>query len=286
MDYSDQSKLLTCPRSYEHSRIEKLAPATERSNLSFGHAWHAILHQYATRPREMMNVSTLLQEMRWEDRADDYRTAEKLMLGFERWLQRGYGYRYMMAETSYANPLLDGMEPQEGIIDALIRCAETEGGKLELWLVDYKTTSRLQADWGEFYRNSNQFRYYYMQAKQHYPELAGVIVDLYHATKGTKSGKTQEEREGNRFHQLFIRYEDFQLQEAIRDFGLAVVTKQVYLDAGYFPKNTAACHQYGSTCPFLELCDAPSEGHRELFRKHYAANTFDVRTAGGASRSI
>lgn len=281
MQYSQMSKLLTCPRSYQHAELDKLLPLTSRTAATFGHAWHSLLYKYAKDPAWFKDldagVDGVLDLLQWVDPLDDYRNREKLKRGLRAYLERyaDTPYQFLDAEISYKHLIVPGLEPQEGRVDALVLWDANHGMGREHWLVDYKTTSMLRSDWVEFYRNSNQFRYYLLAMAGRYPDLAGVVVDVYHATKGVQKGKTPEERDGNRFYRLAIRYEDFQLQEAKHDYGVAIVTKQVYLDAGYFPKNTSACIQYGSACPFLELCDSASEESRDRIKSTYAENTFD-----------
>ncbi len=283
MDYSGMSRLLTCARSYQYGVEERLMLPREKPSINFGHAWHAIQHKYAVDQNffgidEEAGVRRLLASRGWQDHEGDYRTGEKLALGFRRWLERysGAAWKVIEAETSYRHLLVKGFEPQEGRVDAIVEWNSNQGRGVEKWIVDFKTTSMLRGDWVEVYRNSNQFRFYYMAMLGKYPDLAGVVVDLYHATKGVQKGKTAEEREGNRFYRLPVRFEEFQLEEATRDYGVAIVAKQVYTDAGYFPKNTSACVQYGVACPFLELCDAPSEEARQRLRATYVENPFDV----------
>lgn len=279
MDYSSLSKLLSCPRLYEHSDIEKLAPSEERASARFGHAWHGILYQYGKDPVSVNAdwIKGYLERTGWKDEVGDYRTAAKLVRGFQRYLER-YAetpFSYVQQEKSFKMDITPGIEPWEGRKDAVVIWDSGEGRGPEMWVVDYKTTSRLQGNWIELYRNSNQFKGYFMDAKKEWPELAGVVVDVYHATKGAKSGKTFNDIEGNHFYRLPIRYEQFQLDEAKRDFAVGVTSARMYRELGYYPKNTSACNQFGTTCPFIELCEASSEEVRTRLRATYGVNTFD-----------
>jgi hypothetical protein len=275
MDYSSQSKLLSCPRQYELSELQRLAPAEERRSRHFGDAWHRIMYQYGKGTLE--SVDAVLSRMGWEDPLDgDYRTAAKLNRGFQRYIERYIDsrFKYIQLEQSFKMHV-GAEEPWEGRKDAVVLWDSGEGKGQELWVVDYKTTSRMQANWVEFYRNSNQFKGYFLSAREEWPELAGVVVDVYHATKGAKSGKSFEELEGNRFYRLPIRYEGFTLNEAKVDFITGLYTAKMYREMGHYPKNTSACTQFGTMCPFLELCDAKSEEARERLKTTYGVNTFD-----------
>lgn len=286
MDYSYYSKLLSCPRSYQYSVIERLAPANERDSIKFGSAWHAILYEHALDPVELSGAETfvdwVLEKLKWEDPLVDYRTGAKLRRGFRRYLEHHQGspFKYVQQEASFRMHI--GLEePWEGRKDAVVTWNSEEGKGTELWVVDYKTTSRLNIDWVDFYRNSNQFKGYYMSAKKEWPELAGVVVDVYHATKGAKNGKSFEEIEGNRFYRLPIRYDEYTLAEAERDFAVGITTSKMYKELGYYPKNTSACQQFGTTCPFLELCGASSDEDRNRLRATFVENTFDPHAPVG-----
>lgn len=276
MDYSSLSKLLTCPRQFYHSEIERLAPTSERINRRFGDAWHLILYKHGEEGMlDEVDIHRILDTIQWEDVPGDYRNRAKLIRGYRRYVERyEKSFVYVQREQGFKMEL--GLyTPWEGKTDAVVIWDSNEGKGKELWVVDYKTTSVLRADWVEFYRNSNQFKGYYLNAKNEWPELAGVVVDVYHATKGAKSGKTFEELEGNRFYRLPIRYEEFTLLEAQRDFAVGTTAALMYKEVDYYPKNTSACHQFGVPCAFLELCDAQTPDSRERLKKTYGVNTFD-----------
>ena len=287
MDYSSLSKVLSCARQYEHSEIDRLAPSGARASAKFGDAWHQILYRFGAGgvPEELSTeefAEHVLIGMDWADSLD-YRNAAKLKRGFRRYVEHyaTQPFRYIGRETSFKRAVRGVSEPWEGRIDAIVEWDAGQGKGKELWVVDYKTTSRLQSDWVEFYRNSNQFKGYFLSAQADWPELAGVVVDVYHATKGAKSGKSFEELEGNRFYRLPIRYEEFTLREAEADFVTGVTTAAMYRELGYYPKNTSNCYQYGSACPFLELCDAHSDESRARLKQTFEPNTFDPHAPMG-----
>lgn len=282
MDYSTLSTVLSCAREHYHSDIEKLAPLSERQAVSFGHAWHAIMYYHAklsTIGQVMVeeDIDKVLSTLKWTDEPGDYRTAAKLKKGYKSYLERykNTPFQYDKAESSFKFAVKGIKEPWEGRRDLIAKWDAGEGRGEELWVVDYKTTSRMVSNWVEVYRNSNQFKGYFLSAQKEGLTPAGVIVDVYHATKGVQKGKTDEDKEGNHFYRMVIRYEDFQLAEAEADFAVGATQAAMYKELGYYPKNTSACQRFGSTCAFLELCDAKSEESREKLKKGYGVNTFD-----------
>lgn len=286
MDYSGQSDLLTCPRKYEHHWLDRLTDPSPSIALQFGGAWHKILETYGLiKMGEMSDdgvfqpddlVNGVLKSEGWED-PTDYRTAEKLRQGFRGWVEHWMDQplQYVVTEQSYRAELIPDMEPQTGIIDAIAWVMVDPSRGKELFVVDYKTTSRLESDWVTLYRNSNQFKYYYLAMKARYPELAGVLVDVYHATKGVQRTKDP----GNKFYRIVIRYEGDTLQEAVWDYGHTVEQRNG-LAAGehpFFPKNTSACHAYNHTCAFIDLCDAKSEDERNRLKSGFAPNLHAIK---------
>lgn len=249
MDYTSMTDLLSCARKYELGRKKRIQTHEDKQALRFGSLWHET--QFLESPEKAA------QKLLWEDPADDYRTLDKVARGYYAWCQRYINRKrkYLLKEMKFEDRKTPVFEPSVGICDAIVEMDVNQGKGEEQWLVDYKTASRLDSDWVTFYRLSNQFKLYYVSLLHLYPLLAGVVVDLFHATKGTKSGKTEADRDGNRFYELIIRYEQEELDEAIKDYNTACEVREFYEAKGYYPKNTGACHAYGTSCPFVEYCE-------------------------------
>lgn len=203
---------------------------------------------------------------------DDYRTLAKADQGFKAWVARWahQPYTYVATEVRFENGVVPGSdEPLHGVKDARVMCDAGHGLGQEKWLVDYKTASRLNYSWVPEYTVSNQFKWYYIEARALEPDLAGVVVDLYHCTKGYTSergqkGKSRDEIEGNQFHRLFLRYNEFDLEEAARDYEVAVKAGRFYAEQGHYPKNAPfACHAFNRACQFLDLCSINDPAIRE-----------------------
>lgn len=272
MDYSSMSTLLTCPKKYYYSQVEKLAPAQEATALGFGKAWHKIMEYHNDR---RPNPLTALDDIGWVDPYDDYRTREKLTRGYLAWAEqyRDTPWDVVVQEVPVQHNF--GGFPYEGRVDVVVNTDSHHGNGVELWLGDYKTASRLELDWIVYYRVSNQFKLYYAAMKEKYPNLAGMFVDVYHATKGVQKGKTEEERRGNRFYREFFRYDDGQIEEAVNDFIGASEVAAVHKGSGNWPKNTNSCHHFNRPCPFLDMCDTADPKLREMLKAQYVPNMFN-----------
>ena len=273
MDYSGMTTLLLCPRLYKYQYVDKLAPAEEAPALNFGTAWHKIM-EYHNKGHE--NPLEALNDLGYIDPAGDYRTREKLIKAYEMW-------RTQYAETPWevllAEQGVQGVD-FEGRVDGVVRTRAFGEMELSLWLVDYKTTSRLETDWITTYHVSDQFKLYLRALRQQYPELRGVLVDVYHATKGNKSASSEGERIGNRFYRQYLLYEEVELQEANQDLRMALAVKDLYEQHGYWPKNTKACHHFNRACPFLDVCDAADPEIKARLLSGFKPNTFDPLAEG------
>lgn len=274
MRYSEMSALLTCARKFQYEHEDGLIAPGERPALAFGSLWHKV-HELAAGSPDLPSdqvVEQAAQAVGWNDPAKDFRTLDKARRAYPQWLRKyaGVPWRVLHTEVLHDTVLDPEVEPHGGRLDAVVETRESPGDPLRRWLVDYKTTSRLSSDWIAQYRISNQFRLYYLARALAEPseQLAGVVVDLFNCTKGAvKTGKTDEERDGNHFYRLFIRYTPEQLAEVYQDYIAAVRLRDSYRQAGYFPKNTAQCWN----CPFVDLCDTTDLELREHLKEGYRA---------------
>lgn len=278
MDYSQMSTLLSCARKYEHLYIDRVGDETGAAATNFGTLWHRIMELHSRGYEDP--VTQALDDLKWTDDPTDYRTADKARLAYQRWREKYIEYPWLIhASEEPFSVMLPGImdEPYEGRMDTIVEADAGEGMGLELWVGDYKTTSSLLSDWVSLYRISNQFKLYYVVAKMCHPhkKIAGVVVDVLHVLKGTKSGKTDPEREGIRLYRVFFRYDEAQCREALNDFDLAVKVKKFYQEQNYFPRNTKTCRDFNKACPFLDVCDTADPDLRRRILAVLPPNTFN-----------
>lgn len=274
MDYSSMSDLLTCARKYQLSKLEGLKAPSDGGPpaLNYGSLWHMIqetaFRNPGSTPQEIVQIAA--GNIRWQDPVKDYRTLEKAQRGYELWLQRYAGVPWTVTEVElkYNVLLVPDLEPHSGRPDGIVLADALDDGNLERWIVDYKTTGKVSMNWETQYRISNQFKMYYASRALTDPEpIAGVCVDIYCATSGNKQKKDIYELEGHRFFRFFIRMdgESGDLDEMYQDYASAVTLKNVYQQAGYFPKNTSACWN----CPFTDICETRDPELREALKEAY-----------------
>lgn len=282
MDYSEMSTLLSCARKHQLQYTVGVAEDKTSSALDFGAAWHKIMEEhgkqcitFGANIYDGELVERVLHEMKWMDPTDDFRTGDKLKLGYEHWYeQQGNRYQYKTVEGGFSHDVGE-TEPWTGRKDADILYDPNHGRGIEEFVVDYKTTSRLDADWIDQYTISTQFKGYYLHGKSVHPDLAGVIVDVFHVTKGNKSGKTDGEKLGVRFYNLVLRFDPIDLLEARADFSAALALKARYRETGYAPKNTSACRMFNRTCGFIEVCNTSDPEVRRTLIENLPPHTFN-----------
>lgn len=277
MDHSAMSTLLTCARKYEYLYRYRKAEEQVSNALRGGTFWHKILEQHAD--HGFCDVDELAQKLQWQDPPDDYRTLAKYRRAYAIWRETvAPQYRFLDAEFSFTRPVDGTDEPAEGRIDGLVEWDANQGTGVERWILDAKTTGRLESNWVQTYRLSDQFQLYIYEARQRGLGVAGTVVDVFHCTKGNKSGKTDGEREGIRFYQLPIRYDQRRIDEVLQTFRAADALVKGFTAAGYFPPNRSACKMYNRTCGFADLCDTSDPTLRADLLKALPDNTFSPHT--------
>lgn len=265
--------LLTCPQKYNLFQNEGLGAEHEAISTQFGTAWHKAHH--------LIRLGASIQEA-YEEATKDFdnplnsaKTKEKILLGLQHYKQR-YG--------GFLKPVSDGASEQEfllkipgisipikGTKDIIAWWDANEGRGTEKWIVDHKTTSMLKSQWVQQYGVSNQFKCYYCAGKQEDPEIAGVLVDLFHVTKGVttdrgKKGKSQAEVDGVHLYRLALRYSDYSINEWKKTVRAALAALEVYEQVGYPLNAPTACGAYGTVCPFIDICACQHEDMRATIK--------------------
>lgn len=263
MDYSSMSDLLSCPRKYELRQIKGLGGGDTMATR-WGTFWHKVQELWGSGEYkdDYLCVEAAAEAVKWTDVHGDFHTLVRMKSAFNEWLEKyknqplnvKFGERPFVIDLDTSPPL-----QFEGVIDAIADCSLPEVGQVRA-VVDYKTTGRLALDWRGLYRNSNQFRFYYLAARYLGVRTDGVLVDIYHCTKGNKKQKTT----GNEFYREFYQFTGSELFEAKEDFLKAGAAAEIYKMLGHYPKNTSACQSYGTTCAFLDVCLASGQLREDM----------------------
>lgn len=272
---SDLDLLLTCPRKYQLIKLEGLKPDEDSLAQSWGHAWHLAQHLWRLGMPYAEALQVAVKDFR-DPSSDSPKTKEKLLLGLRHY-NRVYGgplqpVSHRTSEQEFLIRLPGISVPVKGTMDIIAMWDSNEGRGKEKWIVDHKTTARLDGDWVRRYSVSNQFKCYFCAGREEHPDLAGVLVDVLHVTKGLKSergqkGKTQAEVDGIHLYRLPVRFTDFILEEWKHTVAAAILQLDLYKKLNYYPMNApTACGAYGSNCPMLDICACQQPDLRETIK--------------------
>ncbi len=268
---SGLDKLMRCPRDYQHTYQDGLKTEGSPSpSLQWGGTWHELLHLMRLGNSREVAYEAAIQN--WVEYPKDHRGNPERLLNCLRHYENQWGGLLTPITPAHSEQkFIIAMELQpelityiKGIIDIYSDLDANEGEGKQSWLVDHKTTSRLEAVWAQVYRVSNQFKCYFSAGLEEKPELAGVVCDLVHVTKPCttprgRKGKTEAHADGFQFYRLYIHYNDFQRAEWMMNVAVALKAAQVYEDEDFWPMNApTACKAFGSICPFLDICDTDS----------------------------
>src|SRR6267142_2351064 len=266
--------LLTCPQKYNLRENEGLGAESEATATRFGTAWHRAHH--LIRMGSSIEQAFELATKDFVDTPNSPKNKEKILLGLRHYAQRYGGFLKPVGPDASEQEFLlriPGIPiPIKGTKEIIAWWDANEGRGTEKWIVDHKTTAMLKGQWVQQYGVSNQFKCYYCAGKQEDSDIAGVLVDLFHVTKGVttprgKAGKSPAEIDGVHLYRLALRFTDFTIDEWKKTVATALKALQVYEKDGHYPLNApTACGAYGSMCPFLDVCACQNEKMREVIK--------------------
>lgn len=133
------------------------------------------------------------------------------------------------------------------------------------WVVDRKTTkSTLTQEYFDRYTPDNQVSLYTLAGGLAFDEpIAGLIID---------AGQTAVNF--TRFQRQPISRTPAQLQEWHHDLSYWLSLAESFAEAGYYPQNDRACHNYGG-CQFRGVCAASPEVREKLLQAQFTKRLWD-----------
>lgn len=127
----------------------------------------------------------------------------------------------------------------------------------EVWVRDFKTTSRMGRTYSDNFDPNNQFTgYVWGASKLSGRQVKGVIVEVCYNTK-TK---------GPEFHQFLSTRTPEQVEEWVEETMYEIEVARQYEDDSMFPKRTTACNDYGG-CNYRDACKKSHWHTRERWLK-------------------
>lgn len=214
IDNTAMSAYMACPREYKFSMVEHRRQKGKSAALTFGSAWHKVLemHYRGLEPTDALEQG--LASWEGHDSPEDYRTPERIVMDFRKYLKQYPEDRDRPMTVGY---------PHDPIVEIAAHAESDEvihpyAGKLDrpyidgeyLYIEDHKTTSRLDKNYFLQFDNSNQMRGYTWLGKQLFPsyKVVGVRINLIHVTK------TKIE-----FHRQIITFTKDQIKEWAENYN-------------------------------------------------------------------
>jgi len=242
MHFTEYATLEACPRKYQYIYELGLKPP-ERPAIEEGIAFHAMMEKIG-------QCQMRGEHLDWESFTE---VNPVLKEAAQLWLAERTDWRWLFTELSLKTQIFKTL--LEGRVDAIV---ERPDG---LWVVDYKTVSRLDASWAHVADVHLQFQIYLELANsvQNSPEILealdnrpikGLLMEVFHRRNGS-------------FYELEILTSDLKRNEMLCDIQSSIEARERYQEQGYWPKRTTSCNMFGG-CEFLSLCGAKTLLDRTL----------------------
>lgn len=266
LTHSIASTFLNCQRKYYYRYVLNLRRKNRPAYYSVGSAFHAGL-EYQDPEAAVAYLQQDEVANQWE--ADDLRIKISTVRGMVAGALEAWDYEFedFYPEQEYELPIRN---PETGYPSRTF----VDAGKMDgvvrlddgLWLIEYKTASRISSAYFERLYLDAQITRYYRAAQIIYGQpLNGVIyrVAKKPAIRQRKNESLREfcERLEADFRERpdFYFYEEklYRSDSDLADFewdlwSVATEIRRSERDE-YFPKNTSRCAEYGG-CPFIPIC--------------------------------
>lgn len=81
-----------------------------------------------------------------------------------------------------------------------------------------------------------------------------------------------------KLHRGLVSITEGRREETLRDLGYWIARAEADAVAGYYPKNTSACHAHGRSCQFRRVCaEEPGETRERMLENYYRVEKWNPR---------
>lgn len=285
-DNSMLSKAQRCPRKYFYQYVLDRAHKGQNYPIQFGihyHAFRELLERFYLQTvkngeHRLADVKNQLFQLAWnksiegfddppvEDRKSYLHTErlkESCEEAFQIWLDEKATGRVevLFPEQPFELELPNG-ELYIGRMDQIILYND------DVWVRDFKTTSRMGRTYKQNFDPNNQMTGYVWAAqKLSGRDVEGVFIETLYNTK-TK---------GPQFHNFLSTRTQTQIEEWIEETMYEIEQARQFEEDGMWPKRTVACNDYGG-CNFRDACSMSHWRSRERWLlKRTIESTWDPR---------
>lgn len=267
-----------CPRRALYEYYLDRAVTAKNWPIQFGTAYHRFreildevyLQNVVRGDAELSDIADQAFDLAWEaalrveggfeDPPDENRKSylhearlrQTCEMAFKRWQEEKATDRVevLQAEQAFELELPNG-EMYTGRMDQII---EWNG---DIWVRDFKTTSRMGRTYADNFEPNNQMTGYVWAAQELSGQsVDGVWIEVVYNTK----------RNGPEFHDFLTTRGPQAIREWKEETQYEIEQARQHESDGIFPKRTTACNDYGG-CPFREACNMGSWRARENWLK-------------------
>lgn len=273
LDNTAMSAYNRCPRLYDYSMRQHMrSKGSPSPALAFGKLWHTMLEwHYKSNGDSQVVIDKALKAGIDHDHPDDYRTVERAVLEYGKYVKHfgmpseeqytTFGYPdspLIEIATSVANDAL--LYPYTVKIDRFI---ERDG---EIYVEDYKTTSRWESNFFKKFKLDNQMRgYAFAGGLIAGRPIAGVRVNVLVCRKND----SQFERE-------VITYTPEQLDEWLENYNTTVSSIQrAYLDGFRANFTDGACSGKYGLCQYFGACTIRKGLRQQVLERDFEYNPWN-----------
>lgn len=281
----DNSMLETykqCPRLYWLRYVLNVAPVEKSYPITFGVAYHkyreVIERAFLTNPDGDVTVMHQLALKKAFDVFGDTDAADPPLDHKHSFLTRArlldtieQGFEYWLSEKRQGDWKV--LEPEQAF-ELQLPSGAYYGGRMDqvlewssdLWVRDFKTTSRMGRTYAHQFEPNAQFDGYIWGAQETSGRrVKGVIVETVYNTKNI----------GPQHSNFLSTRTPFSIEEWLEDTEAAIADVNRDQQRRFYPKRTSACMNYGG-CYFRDFCKMSNWASRESWlHNHTTAKTWD-----------
>ena len=285
-DSTSLKRAQTCPRYYQYKALESWESPYDSVHLWFGRIYASALEMFHELEAKGSSREDAIEEVvrwalleTWEHELDDddnpiegtggptqfEHTAKsrdtliRTIIWYFAFFEEDYFSTYIKADGTPAvehsfRIAIDNDITLCGHKDRL--CVDPQG---ELFVHDQKTTgTTLSPYYFKQFKPDIQFSLYTFAGRMIYnAPVKGVIVDAAQVAVGF-----------TRFARSPIMQTDDELDEWYEEMILLVDRTHAYQRAGFFPRDTTACHNFGG-CDFREVCSRPKSVRKNFLEADF-----------------
>ena len=281
-----------CPRMYQYAMVQHRRRRGLTPALAYGQAWHTALETHYSVPEiPLVELDDRVCDAvlnKWEpaSNTDDYRTLERLLTEYDKYLKKyGPGWEEEAKTVGWPDsPLVEiaielnipgARHPYCGKLDRII---EVHGQYL---IEDHKTASQLRNDYFAQWEMSDQM--------MGYAALASIITGK--PISGVRINLHVIRKSDSVFERRTIPFAQPRLDQWMRNYDLWLGRLETDLTLhqigapGAFPENYSACAGKYGMCTYASVCSLPERLRQGALRQDFEEepwNPLEAKDEAGA----